>query len=407
LNYINNKKSNNRDYDHWVEKSEALFPEHPTKADRQIMEQELAANPALKKKIEQVSVERSGKRKRVNQDELWLEKFQTLGANTNYRVYEPAIGFNSSRASYFHKAINGYHGAKLRRIQNIKNFYINYNNMDVLNMLNVKYVIQQEQAGKNPGALGNAWLVRDINVQPTPNEEMLHLGNLFMIKNESNQTLFVNQNNVEADTISGKESVVLFGADSTRLNMQKVMRSGVHSKFVRDANGTTSWVPTTELEKDTMDSFTTLVSVEKISDFTPKNEAIISKDEANELSSLTFSGQGEIKMTSYAPNALKYKVSVSENQFAVFSEMYYPDGWNAYINGEKVPIHRVNYLLRGIELPKGDYELEMRFEVPKYYTANKIALAGSGLVILLIIGMFINDFLLKKKGKVNESQAET
>jgi hypothetical protein len=279
LNYINNKKSNNRDYDHWVEKSEALFPEHPTKADRQIMEQELAANPALKKKIEQVSVERSGKRKRVNQDELWLEKFQTLGANTNYRVYEPAIGFNSSRASYFHKAINGYHGAKLRRIQNIKNFYINYNNMDVLNMLNVKYFIQQEQARKNPGALGNAWLVRDINVQPTPNEEMLHLGNLFMIKNESNQTLFVNQNNVEADTISGKESVVLFGADSTRLNMQKVMRSGVRSKFVRDANRTTSWVPTTELEKDTMDSFTTLVSVEKISDFTPKNEAIISKDE--------------------------------------------------------------------------------------------------------------------------------
>src|SRR5690554_7164518 len=55
-----------------------------------------------------------------------------------------------SRASYFHKALNGYHGAKLRRIQNVKDFHINYNNMEVLNMLNAKYFIQEGQARRNP-----------------------------------------------------------------------------------------------------------------------------------------------------------------------------------------------------------------------------------------------------------------
>jgi hypothetical protein len=397
LNYLNNKKSDGRNYDHWSEKEKNDFPVAAAQADKQILEQEVAGNPSLKKLIDNVSVKSNAGRGRVNQNELWLKKLQTLGMETNYRVYEPSIGFNSSRASYFHKALNGYHGAKLRRIQNVKDFHINYNNMDVLNMLNVKYFIQEGQARKNPSALGNVWLVKEMSVQPNPNKELLALGNMYMISNVSSNPLFINGKEKESDTISGREDIVLFDGDSLNVDLMNIIRSGINSSFVEDSNGEVNWIPTAELAKDSLNSFSSLLTIQKIHDFDPKNEAIIGKEEAQKLSSLTFSGQGTIDMKSYAPNAMVYNVSVREQQFGVFSEMYFPDGWNAYINGEQVEIHRVDYLLRGIELPAGDYEVEMRFEVPKFDTSNKIAFAGSILLFIVIGGLFFKDFLMKKK----------
>ncbi len=397
LNYLNNKKSDGRNYDHWAEKEKNDFPVAATQADKQILELELAENPSLKDLVDNVSVKNSGSRVRINQNELWSKKLQTLGAATNYRVYEPSLGFNSSRASYFHKAINGYHGAKLRRIQNVKDFHINYNNMDVLNMLNVKYFIQEGQVQRNPGALGAAWLVKEINVQPNPNKELLALGDMFMIENKTNHSLFVNGVEKNLDTISGRENIVFFDGDSLSVDLMSAVRSGVNSSFVQDVNGQVNWIPTAELSKDSLNSFTSLLSVQLIHNFDPRNEAIIGKEEASHLSTLTYTGQGTIGMQSYAPNVMVYNVNVVGNQFAVFSEMYFPDGWNAYVKGKKVEIYRVNYLLRGLELPAGEYEVEMRFEVPKFDTSNKIAYAGSIILFIVIGGLFFKDFLMKRK----------
>jgi hypothetical protein len=397
VNYLNNSKSDGRNYDFWVEKEKQQFPVSASPADKSILEQETTNHPELKKIVDNVSIKSDGPRGRVNQDELWLKKLQTLGMATNYRVYEPAIGFNSSRASYFHKAINGYHGAKLRRIQNVKDFHINYNNMDVLNMLNIKYFIQEGQARMNPGALGNAWLIKEVNVQPSPNMELLSLGNLFLVENNSQQKLFVNGIEKNTDTITGREKITLFDGDTLELDLMPVVRSGLSSSFVQDVNGQTNWIPTAELTKDTLSSFKTLVTVKSMHNFDPKNEVIVGQDVSSQLSTLTYSGNGELEMTSYAPNALTYKVNVQEKQFGVFSEMYFPDGWNAYIDGKQVDIYRVNYLLRGIELPAGSYGLEMKFEVPKFETSNKMAFAGSVFLFLLIGGFFFKDFLMRKK----------
>jgi hypothetical protein len=397
LNYLNNKKSDGRNYDHWADKEKNDFPVSASQADKQILEQEIAADPSLKNLVDNVSVSNGKSRGRVNQDELWLKKLQTLGMATNYRVYEPSIGFNSSRASYFHKALNGYHGAKLRRIQNVKDFHINYNNMDVLNMLNIKYFIQEGQARRNPGALGNVWLIKEMNVQPNANKELLALGNMFMVSNETSNSLFVNGVEKKSDTISGREKVVFFDGDSLKVDLMTAVRSGVSSSFVKDINGQTNWIPTAELAKDSLNSFSSLLSIQMIHDFDPKNEAIIGKEEASQLSSLTFTGQGSIQMKSYAPNAMVYNVNVADKQFGVFSEMYFPDGWNAYIKGEKVEIHRVNYLLRGLELPAGEYEVEMRFEVPKFDFANNLSFAGSVLLFIVMGGLFFKDFLMKRK----------
>jgi len=397
VNYLNNKKTDGRNYDFWVEKEKQMFPVSPTQADKDILAQEVTANPELKKLVDNVSVGNVGARGRVNQDELWLKKLQTLGAATNYRVYEPALGFNSSRASYFHKALNGYHGAKLRRIQNVKDFHINYNNMEVLNMLNAKYFIQEGQARRNPGAMGNAWLVKEVNVQPSPNMELLSLGNLFYVENNSSHKLLINDVEKATDTITGRENIVLYIGDTVDLDVLPVVRSGMSSSFVQDVNGQSNWIPTAELAKDSLNSFTILVTVKSIHNFDAKNEVIVGKEVSKQLSSLTYSGEGEVEMIDYAPNSMLYRVDVQENQFSVFSEMYYPDGWNAYIDGKQVDIHRVNYLLRGIELPAGSYELEMKFEVPKFETANNIALAGSIILFLLLGGFFYKDFLMKRK----------
>lgn len=398
LNYLSSKKSNGRTYDYWTEKEKNDFPLAPTPADKQVLEIETSQNADIKQLVDNVSSSAQRGRSRGNQNEIWSKKFQTLNMATNYRVYEPALGFNNSRASYFHKALNGYHGAKLRRIQNVKDFHIDYNNMDVVNMLNVKYILQGEQVMQNPGALGEVWLVRELNVKETPNDELISLGDLYSINNSSDLALVVNGKVVEAPVLSGRESVMLVDKnDSIAVDIRTMMQFNVGASYVEDINGQRNWIPTHELEKDTLDSFKTLLVVEKSHDFDPANEAIIGSKEAENLSSLTYTGQGSISMSSYAPNAMKYDVNVEDSQFAVFSEMYYPDGWNAYINGEKVDIVRVNYLLRGIELPKGNYELTMKFEVPKYKTANRMSLAGSILLFLLMGGFFVKDFLLTRK----------
>lgn len=102
------------------------------------------------------------------------------------------------------------------------------------------------------------------------------------------------------------------------------------------------------------------------------NTIIVDKNIENAPLERTYNSKaGTIELINYEPNYLKYKFSSTEDQLAVFSEIYYPDGWNAYINNEYVPHFRANYLLRAMELKAGDYTVEFRFE-PKSYDVGKI-----------------------------------
>lgn len=91
-----------------------------------------------------------------------------------------------------------------------------------------------------------------------------------------------------------------------------------------------------------------------------------------------------ISLISYKPNHLQYAFSAKEDQVAVFSEIYYDKGWNAYINGEKVPYFRANYLLRAMNLKAGNYQVDFRFEPKSYSVGNTIALTSSILLLLSI-----------------------
>jgi hypothetical protein len=110
---------------------------------------------------------------------------EILKDKSYYRVYDASQNpFTSAKASYFHHSIGGYHAAKLRRFQEVVEWYIAKNNMEVLNMLNAKYFIQQDQqTGKmiaipNAEACGNAWFVKEYKMMENANEEIKTLGSI-------------------------------------------------------------------------------------------------------------------------------------------------------------------------------------------------------------------------------------
>ncbi len=119
----------------------------------------------------------------------------------HYRVFEPSIGLNGARTSYFHKAISGYHAAKPRRLEELFYYQIANNNLSVLNMLNVKYIIQQDEEGRtipsvNPLANGNAWFVNKLTIVASVDDAMKAL-ETFDDKNE----VILNSNDVPKEIL--------------------------------------------------------------------------------------------------------------------------------------------------------------------------------------------------------------
>jgi len=219
----------------------------------------------------------------------------------NFRVYNQSVStFNDASTSYFHKSIGGYHGAKLKRYQELIENHIAKGNMAVLNMLNTKYFITPKgQAQQNPGAMGNAWFVNEINIVANADAEIITLDG------------FNPENTAIVDTRFNEQMIV--GLDNT---------------------------------------------------------------------------EASIVLTEYKPNYLKYNSTTTKEGIAIFSEIYYDKGWNAYVDGELKPHFRANYVLRGMKIPAGNHVVEFKFEPAVYHVSERIALASS--VILLLLLAFVS-----------------
>ena len=237
---------------------------------------------------------------------------EILKDTSHYRVFEVSGNLSSARASYFHKSIGGYSAVKPRRMQQLFDYQIANNNMEVLNMLDVKYVIQTDKTGKefptsNPKANGNAWFVSQVKLVNSADEEMKALKGL-----DSKNVALVNSN-----------------------------------------------------------------------DFKIKNTAFATDNSAR------------IILETYKPNYLKYVSNNANEGLAVFSEMYYGKGWNAYIDGKSVDHIRVDYVLRGLNIPAGKHTIEFKFEPQVIKTGSMITLISSiGMLLLLAGGIY---FERKKK----------
>lgn len=237
---------------------------------------------------------------------------------THFRVFDLTTG--NTKPSYFHNSLNGYHAAKMQRYDDVFNFYIAQNHLGVLNMLNTKYIIAQNEEGEvfpyqNTDANGNAWFVSELEKKSNANEEIMAL-----------------------DSLDTKTKAVY------------------------------SFNPP--------DGFFKRMPKESIIEF--------------QVDSLA-----TIKLIEYNPNYLKYESTNSNNGYAVFSENYYAHGWKSYIDGNETPHNRVNYILRGMEVPSGNHTIEFKFEPQVIKTGSTIAMASSiVLMLLLAVGLF---FQLKKK----------
>lgn len=222
---------------------------------------------------------------------------------SHFRVYDLTSNpLNSARASYFHNSIGGYHAAKPGRIQELFDFYIYEGKQSILNMLNVKYFIFDNEG------------------QPTPQENPDHLGNVW----------FVN----ELITVDNANEAIL-GLDTINPNTTAIVEN---NQF----------------------------------------------DYSDKTYDVSFSDQ--IELTSYKENELIYTYDSENESLALFSELYYPEGWKINIDGKEATHFRANYVLRAMELPAGNHQVKFSFEPEVVSYGGKITLASFIILILIILG---------------------
>lgn len=243
---------------------------------------------------------------------------EILKDKSHYRVINFMVDpMNDGSTSYFHNSIGGYHAAKPRRYQELFNYQIAKNNIEVLNMLNTKYIIYPDNQGQarlqlNKDANGNAWFVNQVEFVNTADQEIKAL-----------------------DSLNTKEEVIINAEFKTQV--EKI-------NFVKDS-------------------------------------------------------LASIKLIAYQPNELQYESSSSEEQLAVFSEVYYKNGWNAYVDGKLSPYFRADYILRAMIVPAGKHEIDFKFEPTVIKKGNTITLISYAFLLLIPMGWF----LIEKKKIRNES----
>ncbi len=225
--------------------------------------------------------------------------------HANFRVFNTTTGdpYSDALTSYFHNSVGGYHPAKLGLYNDIITYQLSKGNMKVFDMLNTKYfIVQNPQNGKpvaqlNPGAFGNAWLVKGIKFVDNANEEMQSL-----------------------DSTDLHDTAVVEKKDQSQIKQPPVPDSSAYIKLKQNLN-----------------------------------------------------------------DKIDYTFHSTTPQFAVLSEVYYPLGWDAFIDGKKAAYVKTDYVLRGMYVPAGDHEIEFRFEPKSVSTGRTITIISNVIVFLSMI----------------------
>ncbi len=133
-----------------------------------------------------------------------------------------------------------------------------------------------------------------------------------------------------------------------------------------------------------------------LDNFNPRDTAIIDKRYQSKVTAPQFDSAASIRLIENLNDKINYEFNAGSNQFAVFSEIYYDKGWNAFIDGKKADYVRVNYVLRGMNIPAGKHAIEFRFEPASYARGNTIALWSTVVALLVILGAIVMNIRRKK-----------
>ena len=126
--------------------------------------------------------------------------------------------------------------------------------------------------------------------------------------------------------------------------------------------------------------------IKALDNFDPAQTVFIDKSQDAPATQPSYDSTSKIKLTKYSNDEIAYESDAKTNQFAVFSEIYYSSGWNAYIDGNKTKYFKVNYLLRGIPVPAGHHVISFKFEPSSYKTGYTLATMGNILLYIFLIG---------------------
>ena len=259
-----------------------------------------------------------------------------------FNLTDPQGPFNDSRTSYYFKSIGGYSAAKLRRYQDLIDAHISKE----INPM-YKAIVQQ----------GNR---------------------LFLMPDDSTGYPVLNMMNMKYAVISG-------GENSGQLVVENPNAFG-NAWFVD--NVLVAQNPNEESDAlNTIDLRNTLVTDAKfrdfVKDFRPHHDSAAA-----------------IQLTAYAPDYVEYDYTAAEDGIAVFSEVYYPYGWNAYLDGQATDHFRANYTLRAMNVPAGQHHIRFEFRPATVEKWGKVSIASKyvmNLTILGIIGLGIYRMIRKRK----------
>ena len=205
---------------------------------------------------------------------------------------------------------------------------------------------------------------------------------------QSDKIAFVNM--VQTDSTIALDTIII------EIPFQAV--AGEKLSYIPDPQqGTLTWAYDAMLDS----SFMKIITVGEggRDGWDPRLETVVGADFISNVSKTEYSGEGSIEMTSYHPDELIYTSNSTNTQLAVFSEIYYPIGWKAFVDGAETPISRVNYTLRAIEVPAGEHEIKFVYSLPSYERSGMIAWIGSILMLLIIgLGIFMQS-KLKEEGQ--------
>jgi len=345
--YLNNDEEGGV-YEKYEAVSDGQIPYLPEKADLFILDNERGKIPRFSDKVNRAKMAlMESKTYGDAGDEVLnlMAQFTVTQLHSNYRVFTFENPFNETVTSFFHKSVGGYHGAKVKRYQQMVDFYMQpemqkanakisalkmekfeeyaklmsipqdkakevfdtifvslNDTCQILNMLNTRYVVvkRNDLPSENPHANGNVWWVNEVQQVHSANEELLGLGKL----NTKHQAIV----DVQANAVSLSRS---YNTDSI----------------------------------------------------------------------------DRIEMTQYGTKEIQYVSNSAHKGFAVFSEIYYPEGWTCTIDGKEAKYCAVNYVLRGMEVPAGKHEIIWRFEPKSFSTGSTLSGIGSLVLILAFMGM--------------------
>lgn len=268
---------------------------------------------------------------KTNTDELILQD-----TSLDYRVLNFATStFDDNNTSYWHKSVGGYHPAKLRRYQEMIEHHISP---------------EMQAAYKAIATAGGEMDSVDANK--------------FRVLNMLNTKYFIFPAGQQRQTVP----ILNPHAYGNAWFVNKV-------QYVNNANE----------EIDALDSII------------PTETAVVDARFKDVLKGTTESYKdslSSIRLTSYAPNRLTYETNNAQDGIAVFSEIYYPDGWHVTIDGQSAELARADYILRTMYVPAGQHTIEMRFDPTSLHVTEGIAY---GALALLVIGIIVAVLIAKRK----------